>query len=96
MSSLQKHSLTDKLKSLGVKVGTDLAPPKPSVERRDDDRFEEVCRRFEDASLFVAADAPMASIVLGLQTDQGLRSAPEWRPLDVLPPDRPIEHVSQQ
>ncbi|RPI90773.1 MAG: hypothetical protein EHM40_17520 [Chloroflexi bacterium] len=30
MSSLQKHSLADKLKSLGVKTGaTDLAPPKP-------------------------------------------------------------------
>src|SRR5215207_525813 len=30
MSSLQKHTLTDKLKLLGVKTGlTDLAPPKP-------------------------------------------------------------------
>src|SRR5215208_4765397 len=61
-----------------------------------DHRTQQRGSNLQEPLLLVLRHAPVSAVVFPQLANQGLRSASERRAIQVLPPDSPVQHVSEQ
>jgi len=73
-----------------------LAATHPGIQCGDNHRPQVRRRHRQEPELFISREPTAPPIVLMQFLDQRLRSAPEGRLVEVLAPDRPVQHVPKQ